>query len=132
MAEPWKTYLLVALGSAFGGVGRFWVSAWVAQRWGAAFPWGTLVVNVSGSLLIGFLAALMLPEGRLFTQPSARVFLMVGICGGYTTFSSFSLQTFDLIRDGQWFPAAANAVLSVVLCLVAVWLGHFVGEAINR
>jgi len=117
-------YLLVALGGALGSVLRFWLSGFVADRIGQSFPWGTLLVNVSGSLAIGFFASLSGPDGRWFVSPSLRTFFMIGICGGYTTFSSFSLQTLDLMRDREWLYAGLNAVLSFALCLIAVWLGH--------
>jgi CrcB protein len=125
-------YLWIALGSALGGVGRHWLSGLIAKRLGEAFPIGTLVVNVTGSLLIGLVAALSEPEGRLLIHPTARQFIMVGILGGYTTFSSFSLQTLNLAREGQWLYAAANAILSLVLCLLAVWLGHILALRIRR
>lgn len=132
MSELAKTYLLIGLGSALGGMGRFWLSGLVAQKWGETFPWGTILVNVTGSFLIGLFAAFAPAEGRFTFQPSLRVFLMIGVCGGYTTFSSFSLQTLNLLRDGQWLYAAGNVLLSVVLCLFAVWLGYLLGQMANR
>ncbi len=117
-------YLVIGLGGALGTVGRYWIGETIVRSYGGAFPLGTLVVNVSGSLLIGFFAALTGPEGRVVVGPEFRSFFMVGLCGGYTTFSSFSLQTLDLARDGEWFYAGANAVLSFALCLAAVWLGY--------
>jgi len=125
-------YFLIAAGGAIGSVARYWVSGVVAQRVGEFFPFGTLVVNITGSLLIGFFATLTDPDGRFLVNPSFRQFVMIGVCGGYTTFSSFSLQTLNLARDGEWFGAGANAVLSLVACLVAVWLGHLLAMAINR
>ena len=125
-------YLWIALGSALGGVGRYWLSGVVARRFGEALPVGTLVVNATGSFVIGFIATLTRPEGRLLMSASARQFLMVGICGGYTTFSSFSLQTLNLAREGEWFYAGANVVASVLLCLLAVWLGHVLAELVVR
>jgi CrcB protein len=125
------SYLWVALGGAIGSVGRFWLSGLVAARYGESFPTGTLVVNVSGSLVIGFLAALSAPEGRLLPSPGLREFLMLGICGGYTTFSSFSLQTLNLVRDREWLYAGGNVLLSVALCLIAVWLGYALGAALS-
>ena len=125
-------YLWIALGSAFGGVGRYWLSGVIAQRFGEVFPIGTLVVNVTGSFLIGLVAALGDPEGRFLIHPTTRQFIMVGVLGGYTTFSSFSLQTLNLAREGQWLYAASNAILSLVLCLLAVWLGHVLAHAIQR
>ena len=125
-------YLWIALGSALGGVGRYWLSGVIARRFGEAFPVGTLVANATGSFVIGFIASLTRPEGRLLMSASARQFLMVGICGGYTTFSSFSLQTLNLAREGEWFYAGANVVASVLLCLLAVWLGHVLAELVVR
>src|ERR1039458_3877972 len=123
-------YLWVALGGALGSVSRYWLSGLVAARFGETFPFGTLVINVTGSFLIGLFAALALPAGG---RPSssrafATQFLMIGICGGYTTFSSFSLQTLNLLRDREWLYAGGNVLLSVILCMVAVWLGWLLGS----
>jgi CrcB protein len=126
------TYLWIGLGSALGGMGRYWCSGLVARSVGDVFPWGTIAVNVIGSLVIGFLATWLAVDGRLLVAPDARAFLMYGICGGYTTFSSFSLETLNLARDGEWVWAAANIFLSVALCLLAVWLGHIGASALNR
>jgi CrcB protein len=119
-------YFWIMLGGALGTGARFWASGLVAERFGEVFPWGTLFVNVSGSFVIGFFAALADPQGRFLVGPRARQFVMIGICGGYTTFSSFSLQTLELARDGDWLRAGLNSVLSLVCCLVAVWLGRSV------
>ena len=124
-------YLWVAIGGALGSVARFWFSGLVARQFGETFPWGTLLVNISGSLIIGFFGALTDPQGRWFATPAMRQFFMIGICGGYTTFSSFSLQTLNLLREREWLYAGGNIVLSVVLCMVAVWLGYALGTAIN-
>jgi fluoride exporter len=118
-----ERYLLVALGGAIGTVGRYWLSGVVAQVVGETFPWGTLLINVTGSFVIGFFGALTGPDGRIFASANTRQFVMTGICGGYTTFSSFSLQTLNLMNDGQTLYAGGYIVLSVVLCLVGVWLG---------
>jgi CrcB protein len=117
-------YLWVGLGGALGSIARFWVSGLVARQFGETFPYGTLIVNVTGSFIIGLFATLTDTDGRWLVAPSVRAFFMAGICGGYTTFSSFSLQTLNLARDGEWARAGANAVLSFTLCLIAVWLGH--------
>lgn len=134
----------VSLGGALGSAARFIVSGWVANQMAtplarlsgdwltALFPWGTLAVNIAGSMFIGLLAALGLPEGRWMVSPGARQFLMLGVCGGFTTFSSFSLQTLELLRDGEWFMATANILLSVLLCLIGVWLGFQAGSLLNR
>ena len=122
----------VALGSAIGGAARYLASGAVARLAGESFPWGTLLVNISGSLLIGLLATLTAPEGRWLLAPVWRQFLMLGVLGGFTTFSSFSLQTFALVQEGEWMSAVGYVVGSVLLCLVGVWLGHAVGVSINR
>lgn len=119
-------------GSAIGGGLRYLLSGLVALQFGEIFPWGTLLVNISGSFVIGFFATLTGPDGRVMAGPTARQFVMTGICGGYTTFSSFSLQTLNLARDEEWLYAGANIVGSVVLCLVAVWIGHIAAAAINQ
>ena len=118
------TYLWVALGSALGGVARFACSNLAARWLGEEFPWGTLAINVLGSFVIGLFAALTGPGGPIAVTPDARRFVMVGVCGGYTTFSAFSLQTLTLMQRGQAAAAAGNIVGSVVLCLLAVWLGY--------
>lgn len=127
-----STYWWVALGGALGSIGRYWLNGLVSERF-ATFPAGTLTVNVVGSLAIGFLAALTLPEGRL--SPESRAFavqfVMVGVCGGFTTFSSFSLQTLNLLREREWLHAGGNVLLSVALCLVATWLGYMIGLALT-
>lgn len=124
-------YLFIALGGALGSVGRFALSGLVAQHYGETFPWGTLIVNVTGSFIIGFFATLTSPEGRVLVGPTGRHFFMTGVLGGFTTFSSFSLQTLNLVRDGDWARAAGNATGSLVLCLLAVWLGHVAAASLN-
>ena len=119
-----NAYLLVALGSALGGVPRFWLAAMMGDKLGAPHL-GTVFVNITGSFVIGFIAAL----GPL---PWKQQLLMVGILGGYTTFSSFSLQTLELAHEGRWATAGANVVLSVVLSLLAVALGHLCGVFVRR
>ena len=126
------TYLLFALGSALGGTVRYWLSGLIANWAGGAFPWGTLAVNISGSFIIGFFAVLTGPDGRIFVPGEWRQFFMAGICGGYTTFSSFSLQTLTLAQDGEWFDAGLNIGLSVFFCLLGVWLGSAGAMALNK
>ena len=126
------TWVWVMLGSALGGGLRYWISALAAQHISETFPIGTLAVNVTGSFVIGFFATLTGPDGRVFVGSDARQFVMTGVCGGYTTFSSFSLQTLTLAQDGEWALAGLNVVLSVVLCLVAVWLGYVAAAALNQ
>jgi len=130
--QPARDYLWIAMGGALGSVSRFWLSGFVAQRFGEGFPIGTLLVNITGCLAIGFFAGLTAPDGGFAVHPSTRQFFMVGICGGFTTFSAFSLQTLDLARNGEWMSAGLNAVLSVLACLFAVWAGHAVATALVR
>jgi len=125
------TYMWVAIGGAVGTTARYWLSTVVARAFGETFPWGTLIINVTGSLVIGFFAALTGPDGRVFASSTVRQFVMIGICGGYTTFSSFSLQTLNLMNGGEWFRAGANIVLSVLLCLIAVWGGVVLANVFN-
>jgi CrcB protein len=125
-------YLAVAMGGALGTVARYFVSGLVANAFGETFPWGTLVINVTGSFVIGFFGALTGPDGRLLVSGTARQFVMVGLCGGYTTFSSFSLQTLNLMSDGEWTHASANVLGSVALCLFFVWLGSISASMLNQ
>jgi len=123
------SYTVVMLGGALGTGARFWASGLIAERGGEFFPLGTLIVNITGSFAIGFFAAFTDPEGRFLLSPRLREFFMVGVCGGYTTFSSFSLQTLDLIRDGDWFKAGLNTLLSFACCLAAAWVGRILALA---
>jgi fluoride exporter len=127
-----RLYAWVAAGSALGGTLRFVCSDLVHAFAGHGFPWGTLTVNVLGSFAIGFYATLTAPEGRLFAGTTARQFVMAGVCGGYTTFSIFSLETLLLVQSGALLAAGGNVALSVVCWLVAVWLGHASAMALNR
>ena len=125
------SYIWVALGSSLGGIARY-ACPGLGVRWlGEEFPWGTLFVNVSGSFLIGALAVMIPFEGRIFGA-DARALLMIGICGGFTTFSSFSLETLNLARNGEWLSAAGYTLGSVALCLAAVWIGYFSAATIVR
>ena len=119
-----STYLMVALGGALGSVARFGLSNLIAVRYAGNFPLATLIVNISGSLAIGYLAATTM-------NPTTRAFLMVGVCGGYTTFSAFSLQNLQLLQNGNYYYAGLNTALSVVCCMVGVWLGYVAGTAVS-
>ncbi len=128
-----STYLWIAFGGAIGSMGRYGVSRAFTVWFGETFPWGTLAANVSGSFLIGLLAGLTAdPNSRFLVPPDVRQFLLVGFCGGYTTFSSFSLQTLALMREGDMVEAGSNVVMSVVFCLVFVWLGLILAGQINH
>jgi fluoride exporter len=130
MPTLWPTYLWIAAGGALGSVARYWLSGAVARQF-ETFPMGTLLVNISGSFAIGFFATLTSPEGRWLAPTGFRQFFIYGVCGGYTTFSSFSWQTLELAQDGEWLHAGGNIAASVVLCLTAVWLGHVLAAALN-
>lgn len=130
MTATWN-WLSVAFGAAAGGVLRYWVALWFGSRVSSGLPWGTLFINVTGSAFIGFFSTLSGPDGRLFVAPQVRLLVMTGICGGYTTFSTFSLETLRLMQDRQYGAAAMNAVGSVLLCLLGVWLGHTLATTLN-
>ena len=125
-------YFWVAVGGAIGSMARLWLGVKVTLLTGLAFPWGTILVNIIGSLVIGFVATLTGPNGRVVVPVNAQAFVMVGLCGGFTTFSAFSLQTLELARDGRLMHAGANIMLSVVLCLTAVALGHWSATLFGR
>jgi fluoride exporter len=117
------SYLWVIIGSALGGLLRYVISRWTLTI-STQFPYGTIAINVIGSFVIGYFGTLTLQSGKYAASDNLRLFVMVGLCGGFTTFSSFSLQTFDLMRSGAWGRALINVVLSVVLCVAAVAAGH--------
>ena len=125
------SYALIGLGGALGSMSRAWVAIAMARLTGPSFPWGTILINVTGSFLIGVVASLTATDSRLAGLGDLRTFVMVGFCGGYTTFSSFSLQTLDLARDGRPGQALGNIALSVLLCLGSVAVGHYAGEALR-
>lgn len=116
-------YVWVAVGGALGSVFRYMLGNAIARVAGDAMPWGTLLINILGSFVIGWFAAATVGGSRVAASPEFRTFVMVGLCGGFTTFSSFSLQTLALYEDGEPLRALANIILSVVLCLGSVWLG---------
>ena len=125
------SYFWIAIGSALGGIARYWCSGVAARLIGETFPWGTLIVNVVGSFIIGIFAILTGPEGRFMVPSVARQFVMIGLLGGYTTFSSFSLQTLNLATDREYLYAGLNVLFSVALCLLAVWLGSILAASLN-
>ncbi|HEY3778156.1 MAG TPA: fluoride efflux transporter CrcB [Rhizomicrobium sp.] len=129
---PIDAYLAVAAGGALGTLARYWLSGVIANTFGQTFPWDTLLINIVGSFLIGFFAALTGPDGRFLVGGTARQFVMVGLCGGFTTFSAFSLQTLNLVSDGEWLAAGGNVAGSVAICLIAVWLGALSAAALDQ
>ena len=118
-----KLYAAVMTGGAIGSALRFAMSSWIAEATRSTFPWGTLTINVLGSLVVGVFTGLTGPDGPLLVSPAGRAFVTIGILGGFTTFSSFSLQTMLLLQDGQWISAAGNILSSVGLCLLAAGAG---------
>ncbi len=123
-----KQVLAIAAGGALGSVLRFWMSGWVAGMLGRGFPYGTLLVNVSGSLLMGFLYVVLIDKFNASAE--WRAVLLIGLLGGFTTFSSFSMETFNLLEAGETFKALMNIILSVAVCLAATWLGVVVGRQV--
>jgi CrcB protein len=132
IGDVFLTYASVGLGCVIGSVLRALASLASVALFGAGFPLGTLFVNATGSFLIGFYATLTSPEGRLFASSRRRQFVMTGVCGGYTTFSMFSLETLRLAQSGHLPAAALNVGTSVVAWLAAVWLGHALASRLNR
>jgi fluoride exporter len=124
------TCLIIMLGGALGTLSRYLISV-LALPISGQLPWGTIIINITGSFIIGFFGTLTLAHGRYPVSDELRLFVMVGLCGGYTTFSAFSLQTLDLLRSGAVGRAALNITLSVVLCILAVAAGHIVGAYLN-
>jgi CrcB protein len=121
-------WVAVAVGGAIGSVGRFWLATVMTALTGPRFPWGTLLINVLGSFVIGLVAGITLTPGRVGMHPDVRIFLMTGVCGGFTTFSAFSLQTLELMQSGDVVPALGYAVGSVVLCVLATYGGWLLGR----
>ena len=124
------TSLLIALGGALGSVARYWFAIW-ASPISRSLPVGTILINILGSFAIGFFGTLTLAHGRYPVPEPARIFFMVGVCGGFTTFSSFSLQTLDLLRAGALVRALVNIAMSVSLCLASVAIGYILAASLN-
>jgi CrcB protein len=123
-------YVHVAAGAVLGGLARYAASLFILTS--SVFPFATLFVNVTGSFIIGFYATFTGPDGRLFASARQRQFVMTGFCGGYTTFSTFSLETVRLLAGGLTRTALVYIAVSVVAWLVAVWLGHLLATRLNR
>lgn len=128
MTSTMGAYLAVAVGGALGSVARFWLTGAIAALTGPRLPWGTLLINVLGSFVIGLVAGLTLTPERLGWHPSVRIFLMTGFCGGFTTFSAFSLQALELIQIGDTPAALGYMFASVLLCLIFTYAGWVVAR----
>lgn len=124
-------YLYIAVGGALGSLARYWMAGAIDSRFNTNFPWGTVLVNIAGSFAIGIFAAMAAGDGRWGISDNARLFLIVGICGGFTTFSSFSLQTLNLLRDGLLLKAGGNVGISVIACVAATWAGLALMQALR-
>lgn len=125
-------YVWVAAGGAVGSALRYWSYGAVYRFMPETFPWGTLGVNIVGSAFIGFFAALTAAEGRLLVPSYVRTFVMPGMCGGFTTFSTFSLETVNLARNGEFGKAGINVAVSILFCLLGAWVGNMIATALNE
>jgi fluoride exporter len=121
-------FLLISAGAILGANARYWLGDWAAQKWGAAFPFGTLIINLSGSLILGFF--MTLATERLMLDPRWRLLVAVGFLGAYTTFSTYTYESFNLLAKGQWLPGLINLVGSTLLGVIAVGLGVFLGKLV--
>ena len=119
-------FLLIFIGSGAGGVLRYALAGWTQRLANGSFPIGTLIVNITGCLLIGFLTAAF--SGRVLVREEYRVAVLIGLLGGYTTFSTFGLETFALLNDGQSWRAMLNVAASLILGLAGVWTGYRLAE----
>ncbi|TLN23038.1 fluoride efflux transporter CrcB [bacterium] len=123
-----EKFILISTGAVLGANLRYWVGDWAAQKWGAAFPYGTLLINATGSLLLGFLMTLI--AERLVVDPRWRLFFAVGFLGAYTTFSTYMFESFSLIDQGRWLPGLMNLLGSAALGIVAVGAGIYLGKMV--
>jgi len=124
-------YFLVAIGGAVGSMARYGVTLTASRAWGPEFPWGTILINVLGSFAIAFFGRLTAPNGVVPASQGPRILVMVGFCGGFTTFSSFSLQTLELTQTGHWVAAAGNILLSVFPCVAAAAAGYYMAALLG-
>jgi fluoride exporter len=122
----------IAIGGAIGTLCRYWLTEAFLVWFGTGFPWGTVFINITGSFIVGFFSTLTGPDGRFLVPPSVRQFVMIGMCGGYTTFSAFSLQTLNMAQKGEWGVAGLHIAGSVIMCLLGVWLGALAATALNQ
>ncbi len=130
MPVSFTSCLIVLLGGALGSLARYLISV-AALPISQSLPWGTIIINIVGSFIIGLFGTMTLAHGRFPASDNLRLFVMIGLCGGFTTFSSFSLQTLDLLRNGAVVRAAINIAASIVLCVLAVTLGHYIATQVN-
>jgi len=121
-----KEYIVIFVGGGLGASARYWLSGLLYEKWGTAFPYGTLAVNILGCLAIGILMSST--EERFLASPQLRLFLTIGILGGFTTFSSFSYETIAMVRDGEFFYGSLNVMTSVFSCLIGTWIGIQIGK----
>lgn len=120
--------IFIFVGGGLGAISRYWLALGVYRVIGSRFPYGTLVVNILGCFIIGLWMTMF--EDRFLVNPNLRLFLIIGILGGFTTFSSFSFETFALLQEGSYFLGIANILSSVFICLIGTWLGHILGKLI--
>jgi len=123
-----EKFLLISAGAILGANARYWFGTWAAQKWGTTFPIGTLLINLSGSLLLGFF--LTLAANRLQLDPRWRLLLSVGFLGAYTTFSTYTYESLVLIEKGQWLPGLFNLLGSAILGIFAVAIGVYLGKSL--
>ncbi|HCS39299.1 MAG TPA: fluoride efflux transporter CrcB [Anaerolineaceae bacterium] len=123
-----EKFLLISAGAMLGANARYWIGDWAAHKFGANFPFGTLIINLSGSLLLGFF--LTLATERLMIDPRWRLLISVGFLGAYTTFSTYTYESFNLISKGQWLPGLINLFGSSILGIIAVGVGFYLGKSI--
>lgn len=121
-----EKFLLISAGAILGANARYWLGDWAAQKWGAGFPIGTLIINLTGSLLLGLF--LTLAAGRLMLDPRWRLLFAVGFLGAYTTFSTYTYESFNLLAKGQWLAGLLNLLGSTILGVIAVAIGAFLGK----
>ena len=123
-----EKFLLISAGAILGANARYWLSGWAAQKWGAGFPVGTLIINLTGSLLLGFF--LTLSTERFMLDPRWRLLFAVGFLGAFTTFSTYTYESFNLLFKGQWLPGLLNLFGSVILGVIAVGIGVYLGKSL--
>jgi fluoride exporter len=123
-----EKFWLISAGAVLGANARYWLGDWAAQKWGAGFPYGTLIINLSGSLILGFF--MTLATERFLIDPRWRLFFAVGFLGAYTTFSTYTYESFNLLSKGQWLPGLLNLLGSTLLGVGAVGIGVFLGRSV--